>query len=196
MTMPLVILAVCAVLLGFVGMPFMPWFQTFLTGEQHGEFEFGPFLALALTSTAVVAVGVMYGWRLYGNSNAKTDPIQERAPGVYAVLQNKFYFDELYRDTAIAFYKFAGHACAVFEKALWAGTVQVSSVVLMTVAWFNRGIDEFAVNGGFDRVTSLVRNAGNRATKLQAGQIQGYLRILSLGLALLVLLFAWGCHSK
>jgi len=196
MTMPLVILAACAILLGFAGTPFLPWFQTFLTGEHNEKFQLIPFLGLALTSTAMVALGVFWGWRLYGKSDAKSDPIQVRAPGVYALLQNKFYFDELYRDTAIAFYKFAGHACAVFEKGLWAATVQVSSVVLMTVAWVNRGIDEFAVNGGFDRVTSVVRNTGQRATKLQAGQIQGYLRILSLGLAILILLFAWGCHSK
>jgi len=35
MTMPLMILAVCAVLLGFIGTPFWPWFQRLLTGEQH-----------------------------------------------------------------------------------------------------------------------------------------------------------------
>jgi NADH-quinone oxidoreductase subunit L len=196
MTFPLVILAVCAMLLGFVGMPFWPKFQEFLTGESHEVFQLLPFLGLGLMSTAMVALGVFWGWRLYGNSNAKSDPIQESAPGVYGVLQNKFYFDEFYRDTVIAFYKFAGHAAAVVEDVLWRATVQVSSVALLAVAWVNRLFDEFAVNGGFDRVTDAVRSTGARATKLQAGQIQGYMRILSLGLAILVLLFAWGCNSK
>jgi hypothetical protein len=69
-------------------------------------------------------------------------------------------------------------------------------VVLMAVAWLNRLIDEFVVNGGFDLVTRRIRRSGSTATKIQGGQIQTYLRFISLGLAVLVLLFAWGCDSK
>jgi hypothetical protein len=66
----------------------------------------------------------------------------------------------------------------------------------MVMAWFNRVVDEFVVNGGFDLVTRRVRKSGATATKLQTGQVQTYMRFISLGLAVLVLLFAWGCNSK
>ena len=36
MTVPLVILAVCAIGLGFIGTPAWPWFQEFL-GSHHEE---------------------------------------------------------------------------------------------------------------------------------------------------------------
>lgn len=196
MTMPLIILAGCAVLLGFTGMPFLPWFQTFLTGEHHGEFHVGPFVALGLLSTAIVALGAFAGWRLYGQAGAGADPIEARAPLVFAALRDKFYFDELYKETVIAFYDFAGRSLARVDEILWRATVQASAAVLLIVAWFNRLVDEFVVNGGFDRVTSGVRKGGATAARSQSGQIQTYLRVISIGLAVLILLFAWGCDSK
>lgn len=191
MTMPLMILAACAVLLGFIGTPFWPWFQTFLTGEHH---EFNPtvFWGLAAASTAVVAAGILLGWRVYGNAAAAADPFEARAPGAFGVLRDKFYFDEIYRRTAISFYNFAGRAMAVVEDVLWRATVQASSVVLMAVAWLNRLVDEFAVNGGFDRVTRGLRRSGHGAAQTQTGQIQSYLRVIAIAVAVLALLLAWG----
>jgi NADH-quinone oxidoreductase subunit L len=191
MTMPLLILAVCAILLGFVGTPFWPWFQDLLN-EPHHPFHPGIFWGLAAASTAVVALGVFFGWRVYGKVESAKDPFEGRAPGAFGVLQNKFYFDEIYRGTAIAFYNFAGRAMAVVEDVLWRATVQASSVVLLAVAWFNRLVDEFAVNGGFDRVTRGLRRSGAGAAQTQTGQIQSYLRVIAIAVAVLVLLLAWG----
>jgi NADH-quinone oxidoreductase subunit L len=191
MTMPLMILAVCAVSLGFIGTPFWPWFQHLLTGEQHA-FHAAAFWGLAAVSTAVVAAGILFGWRVYANASADKDPFEARAPGAFGVLQNKFYFDEIYRDTAVAAYNFAGRAIAVVEEVLWRATLQVSSTVLLAVAWLNRLIDEFAVNGGFDSVTRGLRRSGAGAAQTQTGQIQSYLRVIAIAVAVLVLLLAWG----
>jgi NADH-quinone oxidoreductase subunit L len=191
MTMPLLILAAYAILLGFVGTPFWPWFQNFLNAQER-PFHPGVFWGLAAASTAVVALGVFFGWRVYGKVEDNKDPFETRAPGAFGVLQNKFYFDEIYRDTAVAFYNFAGRAMAVVEDVLWRATVQASSVVLLAVAWFNRLVDEFAVNGGFDRVTRGLRRSGAGAAQTQTGQIQSYLRVLAIAVAVLVLLLAWG----
>jgi NADH-quinone oxidoreductase subunit L len=193
MTMPLAVLAGCTVFLSVIGTPRWAWIQSFLTGEHNAEFHLAMFLGLALTSTAMVALGVYVAWRLYAKSDAATDPLEARSPGVYAVLRNKFYFDEIYRETVIAFYNFAGKSMAVVEDVLWRATVQASSVVLLVVAWFNRLVDEFAVNGGFDRVTRGLRRSGTTAARAQTGQIQTYLRVIGVGVAVLVLLLAWGC---
>jgi hypothetical protein len=50
-----------------------------------------------------------------------------------------------------------------------------------------------AVNGGFDRVTRGLRRSGTTAARAQTGQIQTYLRVIGVGVAVLVLLLAWGC---
>ena len=191
LTMPLLILAVCAILLGFVGTPFWPWFQELL-GEEHHPFHPGIFWGLAAGSTAAVALGVFFGWRVYGKLETAKDPFEARVPGAFGVLQNKFYFDEIYRDTAVAFFNFAGRAMVVVEDVLWRATVQASAVVLLAVAWFNRLVDEFAVNGGFDRVTRGLRRSGAGAAQTQTGQVQSYLRAIAIAVAVLVLLLAWG----
>ena len=120
-----------------------------------------------LASAAIVAAGVVFGWRVYSEADAHRDPLEVAVPATFGVLQNKFYFDEIYRDTAIAFYNFAGKAMAVVEDVLWRATVQASSVVRLAVAWFNRLVDEFAVNGGFDSVTRGLRRPGATAVRSQ-----------------------------
>jgi NADH-quinone oxidoreductase subunit L len=196
MTLPLIVLAVCSMLLGFIWTPILPWFRDFLTAGEREAFSFGDWAGVALASTAFVAGGIFLGWRTYRNADAVKDPLEARVPGMFAVLQNKFYFDEIYRDTVIAFYNFAGRAMAIVEDVLWRATVQASSVLLLAVSWFNRLVDEFAVNGGFDRVTRGVRQSGTAAARTQTGQIQTYLRMISIGVCVLVLLLAWGCNSK
>jgi NADH-quinone oxidoreductase subunit L len=192
MTMPLIVLAVFTILLSFIGTPVWSWFQNFLTGETASKFHLGMFLALALSSSAMFALGCYCAWRVYAKADAERDPLEIRAPGVMTVLKNKFYFDEIHRDTVIAFYNFAGRAMAVIEDVLWRATVQASSVVLLAVAWLNRLIDEFAVNGGFDRVTRGLRRSGAGAAQTQTGQIQSYLRVIAIAVAVLVLFLAWG----
>ena len=76
MTVPLVVLAVFAVLLGFVGTPIWPWFQGYLTGTAvavHGEAlvsgEHGP---LMLFSAVVVLAGMGVGWWWYGRQPVRS----------------------------------------------------------------------------------------------------------------------------
>jgi NADH-quinone oxidoreductase subunit L len=187
MTMPLIVLAAAAVLLGFL----FRWFPHFITGKEH-PFHLTEFLALAFASTAIVLIGFYLGKKVY--RDGEPSPIASRIE--LPVLKNKFYFDEFYRETFVRFFNFAGEFVAKLEDVLWRATVQVCAVAIMAVAWFNRIVDEYVVNGGFDLVTRRLRKSGATATKLQTGQIQTYMRIISLGLAVLVLLFAWGCDSK
>src|SRR6202041_4112906 len=70
MTVPLVILAAFAVLLGFIGTPAWPWFQGFLEGER-ATLDFGRFVGtgivpLMLVSSVIVFAGLGAGWGFYG----------------------------------------------------------------------------------------------------------------------------------
>ena len=71
MTVPLGILAVCAVVLGFIGTPAWPWFQAFLTGE---ELAFKPSKLFAwdhlsvLLGSSCLALGGCHRAALYSDS--------------------------------------------------------------------------------------------------------------------------------
>ncbi len=99
MTVPLVILAAFAILLGFVGTPAWPWFDGFLTGEPAG-FNFsklteGGTLGLMLASAVIVFTGLGLGWWLYGKRQRKTvaepDVLQVAQPALFRLLEEQIF---------------------------------------------------------------------------------------------------------
>ncbi len=76
MTWPLIILAFFAVVLGFVGTPAWPWFQSYLGGEEltvnFARLTEGGVLSLMLASAVIVFAGIGLGWWLYGRNPARS----------------------------------------------------------------------------------------------------------------------------
>ncbi|MEY2882249.1 MAG: NADH-quinone oxidoreductase subunit, partial [Verrucomicrobiota bacterium] len=106
MTVPLVILAVCAVALGFLGTPAFPWLQGKLLGETATRFHFAALFdgaGLMMLSIVLVALGLGAGWAIYGRApRTKTiapDPLAARFPRGIAFLAARMKFDELYAAT-------------------------------------------------------------------------------------------------
>ena len=196
MTVPLGILAVFALLLGFVGTPWWPWFQGYL-GAGHGAVSWWGVLGLMLVSTVVVAAGLAAGWRLYGRVREvkELDPIEAALPLPFEWLRRKFFVDELYGRTVVAWHdRFAGW-CRRLEEQLFEGLVSVTVYGVLGISWFNRLVDEYVVNFGFDRGCDGLRKGGRRLGSLQNGRVQDYLRALGLAFTVLLLLLAWGCRA-
>jgi len=51
------------------------------------------------------------------------------------------------------------------------------------------------VNLGFDSGCDSLRSGARGFSRLQNGQVQSYLRIIGIGLAVLVVALLWGCRS-
>lgn len=199
MTVPLSLLAVCAILLGFLGTPAWPWFQGYLTGE-HLHWEPGELLSaehapLMLGSALIVALGIGFGWWLYGRRPLATpgapDTLERRFPALFGLLRDKYRIDEFYAGTVIRAHTVWSVACDWFDRWVWGGVVAGVSAAMIGLSWVSKVFDEFAVNLGFDEACARVRRGGRFASLFQNGQVQEYLRALGLALALLVLFFAW-----
>jgi NADH-quinone oxidoreductase subunit L len=203
MTTPLLVLAACAVLLGFIGTPAWPWFQSYLEGHAPnlslGNLFRADTLGVMLLSTVIVAGGIGAGWWLYGRRPAvrpdALDPIEQAQPGLFRVLRERFYVDELYDLSVIRANAWWAQTADWFDRVIWNGVVQAVSYLLLGVAWLNRFFDEYVVNLGFDRGCARVRDGGSLLSRFQTGQVQAYLRMIGVGLAVLVLLLTWGCGS-
>ncbi len=69
MTVPLIVLAVCAILLGIIGTPWWPWFHDYLGGHPApGELAAGTKSGLVLVmllSVIIVTAGIGLAWWLY-----------------------------------------------------------------------------------------------------------------------------------
>jgi NADH-quinone oxidoreductase subunit L len=200
MTVPLIILAVFAVLLGFAGTPAWPWFDGYLNGEGiHFDFsqltESGT-LTLMVASAVIVFTGLGLGWMLYGNRQRQTveekDVLEAAQPALFRLLQNKYYIDELYEATVIRFNAFAASLCDFLDEWIFGGAVVLVSYLMLGSAWLYRLMDEYLVNFGFDTGCETLREGGSGLSKLHSGRVQTYLRVIGVALVLLIVFLIWG----
>jgi NADH-quinone oxidoreductase subunit L len=112
MTVPLMLLAVFAVTLGFVGMPEEivghgnNWFHGFV-GHEYPATPLS--VPVMLLSSALAVGGLGLGWLVYGRkalAHGEMDPLERAMQKVglswlYEAMRRKFYFDELYHATVI-----------------------------------------------------------------------------------------------
>ncbi|MGA2245130.1 MAG: NADH-quinone oxidoreductase subunit L [Verrucomicrobiota bacterium] len=198
MTVPLIILAVFAILLGVIGTPAWPWFDGYLTGEEaiFDLSRFGDTWALMIVSSAIVLTGITLGVFLYGKRQRKTaeekDVLEAAQPALFTLLQNKYYFDELYEHTVIRLNACAARLSDFFDRWIFGGAVLLVSYLALGSSWLYRLMDDHLVNFGFDTGCESLRGSGGLSSKLHTGRVQTYLRVIGVALVVLVLILIWG----
>lgn len=201
MTVPLIVLAVCATLIGFLGTPAWPWFESFVQGHE-AKFDWDKLihaLPTMLTSIVIAGVGIAAGWGYYGRKaidTSKPDPLQNLLPNAYPALEKRLMIDELYESTVIAWQKAWAQGCDWLEKQVWQGVMLVVSVCSQVLGWANRIIDELVINGGFNASCAKLQESGEKVESVHRGDIQRALRGLGIALTILVLLLSWGCSKS
>ncbi len=201
MTGPLVILAVCAVLVGLLGTPAWPWFESFVHGhEVQAEADaWSKALPTMLISMVVAGLGIAAGWGYYGRKpieTAKADPLQGLLPDVYPALEKRLYIDELYEDTVIAWQRSLAKACDWLESWIWQGAIFVVSMVSAGVGWASRLMDDYLINLGFMVSCDKLKESGEKVELAHRVDIQAVLRALGLAVTVIVLLLSWGCGKS
>jgi NADH-quinone oxidoreductase subunit L len=202
MTMPLAILAFFAIALGAIGTPAWPWFHTFLESraasfDLRGFMEPG-LLVLMGTSTLVVFVGLGLGWRLYGaKSPAAEEPdvLEKAAPAAWRVLRGKFFIDELYGATVIAFFWWWSRVADWLDRRIWGGVVAGVTSIFSVWARLNRFLDTNVVDGSFDKSCDEISAGGGLLARMQTGRVQTYLRLLALAVVVLAAILIWSSHA-
>ena len=163
MTLPLVVLAVFAVIGGFIGITNNYGSQFFAEHEQLtvAQQALEPLKNIfpMLCGIGAVVVGLFAALALY--KKAATDPLPAKLGALSRAMANRFYFDELYEATFIRAHDF-----------------------LAAVAdWIDRWILEGAIIGAIRGGTDL----SGRALRLaQTGNLQTYAFLFVLGVALLL----------
>jgi NADH-quinone oxidoreductase subunit L len=199
MTVPLIILAAGTILLSVIGTPAWPWFHDYLTGHTaHVQPVKLDVIAIMLLSTALVAAGVGFGWWLYGRRRItadQPDALETLQPDFFALLSRKFFIDEAYDKTVVRLNAALSRVSDWLDRFIWGGIVAALSYVTIGVAWLNRFFDEYVVNSGFDKSCGSVRWSARLLSFFQNGQAQRYLRVIGFAVAVLALIFIWGCRG-
>jgi len=190
MTLPLIVLAVCAVGFSVVLTPAWPWLHDYLSGEP-AIFDFAHLIQpMLFVSLALVAAGIGLGVLLYRGAG-EVDPIQQKLPAFFRFLENRMWLDELYDSTVIALARLAAHVSDALDRHFWDGLVRLLGGLGQLFGRLTRGFDERAINAGVNDATGAARGLGRMMSGWQSGQIQTYLGTIAVGMLALLLLYAW-----
>ncbi len=200
MTIPLTILAAFAMLLGFVGTPAWPWFQSFLQDRgvalHLAAFSEPGLLPVMLSSSLIVLLGLALGWWFYGRkpiaSAEAPDSFGRLQPHAFSILGHAFYVDALYRATLLRLNAAWSRICDWLDRWVWNGAVQTVSYTVLAFAWLDNLVDTKVVNAGFDEGCETVSRSGQVLALLQGGRVQSYLRMIGVALVALAVFLLWG----
>ncbi|GEN34427.1 NADH-quinone oxidoreductase subunit L [Aneurinibacillus danicus] len=162
MTVPMLVLAVLAVVAGFINTPWKPVLGEWLT-DGFTMFHAGGHSAehaapvwVTLLAVGVSLVGIWLAWSMYGKG---TIPQGEGGP-LYRLSFHKYYVDEIYD--------------AVFVKPLRA------------IGKGMYAFDVWVVDGLVRLVVAFTKGVGSTGARMQNGQVQTYGAIAFIGLVLLI----------
>ncbi len=218
MTMPLIVLAVCSVFAGFLGIPHSlggsNWFGKFLEPvfargealqlsepvekEENRSTEYG----LMALSVAAAVVGYGLARRYYARADkGYTEPIAAAAPPVYDVLYNKYYVDEAYDYAFTGRRKVGevrlgvmglGEASSWFDSHVIDGTVNGAGWITRFSGTLSSWWDKWIIDGLCVNGPAILSRALSYPMRmLQWGLVQWYALVMVVGLVGFVAYYAW-----
>ncbi len=164
MTVPLIVLAVFAVLGGLVGTPWAPLWQNwiFFGHPHHGE----PNTLIILGSVVLAAAGIYLAYNLYGIDRTRAQALAEKYKCLWSLSYNKFYIDELY---------------------LWFNHTMVDGAAKLSYLFDVYVIDGVFVHG----IAALTRLSGQKLRVFQTGRLQNYALVFFIGVLFVAVVLAF-----
>jgi NADH-quinone oxidoreductase subunit L len=208
MTGPLWVLAVGAVIAGWVGIPKVLTFN-FLPENAFGRFldpvvmkvgeevehhvSAGLEIGLMLGAIVVAAIGIFLGWWFYGGDRglARGQAVAERLPFAHRVLVNKYYVDELYDATVVRGFWASCRALFRFDAGFIDGFLVngVRNVTVELLSLSSGLFDKFVVDGLVNGVGKALTFGSRQFRRLQTGYVSNYALVLAAGMFALVCAF-------
>ena len=188
MTVPLVILAVLSVSVGFLNATpfgihlFADW--VFFHEPHHAAFNYG-FAAIAIVGAAL---GIGVGYRLYAGWRDR-DPVRKLGP-LYRFLDRKYLLDDIYLRGIVRPIQYP-----IARAVNWTNRYILDGIVHL-VAWVTRklggvtaAVDRNLVDGAVNRVAIGTGWTGGLLRYVQSGNVQRYAVLLFTGVVILTVVF-------
>jgi NADH-quinone oxidoreductase subunit L len=190
-TTPLVLLTILAVAGGWVGLPgglnlFDKWVH--FEGLPEEAFHLSTFLMLGGISTALALGGFGLGWLIFKQEKVRIDILHTPLRPIYRLLENKYYFDDLYMNGIVRPIRDSLSRMADWTNTnLLDGAVNAAGAVAVVVGRVTyKDIDQVAIDGVVNGLAMGVDEAGEQAKFWQTGNVQAYAALLFLGIGVFV----------
>ncbi|MDD3895195.1 MAG: NADH-quinone oxidoreductase subunit L [Syntrophomonadaceae bacterium] len=161
MTLPLIILAVAAVFVGFVNSPYMNHiFGSFISSPNGIQPH--PSNFIMISSSLIALAGIVLAWLIYQKQVISHLAIRNKFAGLHKVLFNKYYIDEFYTRMG--------------EIFVYGGA--------RVMYWF----DIHIINEFVDLLARFTGKSGDALKYTEDGQVQSYAMYMIAGVLILVVL--------
>ena len=192
MAIPLIVLAIGSVVVGFVGIPPEQGpFHQFLApvlhhgGEGHGAVSTLA-LPLAMLSLLVAVAGIGVAYLLYLKWRDLPELLAARFRHVYRVLYQKYYVDELYwvifGDGILGSSRFLSQ---VDEKVV-DGAVNGTAMVTIGLSTGSDWGDNKIVDGLVNKIADIIQGGSRGLRLIQTGVVQNYILAIAVGIFFMV----------
>jgi NADH-quinone oxidoreductase subunit L len=122
---------------------------------------------LTFAASGAAVAGFMLAWWLYYKRRGVTEQLKQRLHGIYVLLENKYYVDELYT--------------AVVVRPL----VEMSRVLL----W--RGVDAGTIDAAVNDSAKAARGLSSGLRRMQSGNVRSYAGWVVAGAAVVAVYMVW-----
>ena len=197
MTFPLMVLAIGAIVAGFIGVPHVLQGSNAVEGFLEPSFTVetashvvgvpadvpsATALGLMLFSVLVAVAGILTARHFYLTRPELPRQIASRWRGAYSLLYNKYFVDELYDATAIRGTFAAARALFTVDRRVVDGAVNGSATLTRVVSWFSHMSDKYVVDGAVNFLASMAERGSFLVRRVQTGLVQNYALLMVLGL--------------
>jgi len=196
MLVPLQILALLAVVGGYVGLPHLlgggAWFGRFLepsTGAHESHLAAGTEVLLMAVSVAAAVVAIFAAWTIYvKRSGEPARRFAERFRALYRTVSRKYYVDEAYNRIFVGGVLVAARVADWIDRRVIDGLVDGAAALARGVSRLSIFFDEGVVDGAVNGVGRVHLAASSLLRRLQTGFVYNYALAVVLGVALVITL--------
>ena len=187
MTVPLVVLAVGAVVAGVAGIPAALWGNnliehflelSFTAGAAHVE-EGEPLsraweLGLMAFSVLIAGIGIAVAYHLYVRRPQRSEQLATIWAGTHRWMTYKYYVDELYDATAVRGTIASARGLWTVDRNVVDGAVNGTGWLTRASSWVSHVVDKYLVDGMFNLLAWVCAEGSYVFRRVQTGLIQNY----------------------
>ncbi len=159
-------------------------------GADHEAIHHRAHKLAMVMSILVAGLGILLAWLTYVRKAISSEAVLQRLRGVHEVLQNMYYFDQVYAATVYRFVHWFSRLSGAFDRYVVDGIVNGFGYLTRVASWVSGSLfDRYVVDGLVNGVGAVIQGVGEGARRLQTGRVQTYLVYVSFSILLLVFVF-------
>jgi NADH-quinone oxidoreductase subunit L len=201
MTLPLVVLAIGALIAGYIGLPgvfggsqFAHWLEPVVGAHVEEQPNHALELGLMAVSISVAAFGFLVAYLMYYRGALAPETFAKLAGGFfYRLFDRKWYVDEVYQVIFVNGTLLLARIGALFDQYIIDGIVDGSASLTRLAAWLNGLFDNYIIDGIVNAIANITYWIGNKFRRVQTGNINSYLYgiLIAVVIAIIVKIRYW-----